>query len=63
MPSDHNTIIQTDLFSFSSLRLIVTIPFVHLSDLSVNMAKVEPRQGFNVAKVYVFEVYVFVKGC
>lgn len=37
--------------------------FCALSDLSVNMADVETRQRFNVAKVYVFKVYVFVKGC
>lgn len=37
--------------------------FCALSDLSVNMADLEPRQEFNVGKVYVFKVYVFVKGC
>lgn len=56
-------ITYTNLFSFLFLWLIVTLPFVHLSDLYVNMVDVERRLGFNVAKVYVLKVYVFVKAC
>lgn len=63
MPSSHITNNSNKpVFCFISVANCDNT-FRALFDLSVYMADVEPRQGFNVAKVYVFKVYVFVKGC